>query len=945
MMADYVPGSIQTTATLQVGSSVTGTIDEAGDEDWYRVTLQAGTTYIVAMKGVASGGGNLVDPTVRLRTGTGQDFAFSLDIGSRTADARCIVIPPTSGEYLVKAGGFIGTGTFTLALSVDDHADSATGASTLTLGKAETGRIDYVFESVISSIDGFPVNRTDQDWFRIELQASQTYRFTVRGSQSGGGTLTDPSLSIRDAFGREVASKVTFGGASDATIEFQASSTGSYYVVATAPLSVFTDTGGKTYTVTAETVADVTAPRVVTFSPADGALGVPVGSNIVLTFSEAIRRGKGEIVLKTADGTVVETFDVSNSARLALSGNTLTIDPSANLATEARFLVVLPSAAIEDLSGNAYGGTSSYDFTSLDPTPPVAVGFSPADGAGGVDVRTPIVVTFSENIQRGTGNIVLKTAAGALVESFNVASSFQLSVSGTTLTIDPTKDLTPGEHYQLALPAGSIKDAAGNAHAGTTGYDFTVAPFGIRSLSPADGEGWVTPATDIVIEFNATVQRGSGTIHLRTAAGAIVESFDAATSSRLSISGGKVNINPSADLAPGTQYLLELPGRSFLDLSSQGFAGTTSYDFSTVAMAGNRITGTASRDTLTGTTQDDYIDGGGGSDDLDGGDGNDTLDSGSGFEVVFTESRGDDTMIVREGNRYYTLHLGGPNGGNDTLVLSKTFTLSNLTIGTVGDEGFVELKYAEDTRADATLTLTAWLENVVFVGQANANAVGNETANRMTGNAGNNRLSGLAGNDWFSGAGGDDRLDGGEGLDRARFEGLMSDYRITIGSGSTTVTDSAGGDGTDTLIGIERISFADKGVAYDLDGHAGSVAKILGALFGKAYLANREFVGIGLGLLDAGTSYADLVALALGTEVFAQLAGSRSNTDFVNLVYRNVVGSLPGPADLGYFVNLLDSGTDTQVSLALLACETELNKVHIDLVGLPLTGIEFAPGG
>jgi hypothetical protein len=54
-----------------------------------------------------------------------------------------------------------------------------------------------------------------------------------------------------------------------------------------------------------------------------------------------------------------------------------------------------------------------------------------------------------------------------------------------------------------------------------------------------------------------------------------------------------------------------------------------------------------------------------------------------------------------------------------------------------------------------------------------------------------------------------------------------------------------------------------------LNRNAGSVAKILGAVFGKQFLANKDYVVIGLNLLDAGTSYPDLVALAVRTDAFA----------------------------------------------------------------------------
>jgi methionine-rich copper-binding protein CopC len=110
--------------------------------------------------------------------------------------------------------------------------------------------------------------------------------------------------------------------------------------------------------------ADTTAPTVTTFSPADEATGVAVGANIVLTFSEPIQRGTGQIVLKTAAGAVVATYDAATSANLSISGNTLTIDPSADLSFMTGYSVELAAGTVKDMAGNAYAGTSSYNFAT-----------------------------------------------------------------------------------------------------------------------------------------------------------------------------------------------------------------------------------------------------------------------------------------------------------------------------------------------------------------------------------------------------------------------------------------------------------------------------------------------------------------------------------------------------------------------------------------------------
>lgn len=222
-------------------------------------------------------------------------------------------------------------------------------------------------------------------------------------------------------------------------------------------------------------------------------------------------------------------------------------------------------------------------------------------------------------------------------------------------------------------------------------------------------------------------------------------------------------------------------------------------------------------------------------------------------------------------------------------------------------------------------------------------AVGTEGLDSLIGSSGNDTLIGLGGNDFFLGAGGNDSIDGGAGIDRASYEGDRSAFVLNHTASGWTVRDKSGLEGTDTLVGVERLQFGDLNVAIDIDGHAGQVARILGALFGKAFLQRTDYVGVGLQLLDAGTSYPDLVALAVSTDQFLRLAGSRSNHDFVELVYQNVVGSAPGAADLNFFVGSLDNGTYSQASLALLACNTDLTTQLIDLPGLYSNGLPYLP--
>jgi hypothetical protein len=201
----------------------------------------------------------------------------------------------------------------------------------------------------------------------------------------------------------------------------------------------------------------------------------------------------------------------------------------------------------------------------------------------------------------------------------------------------------------------------------------------------------------------------------------------------------------------------------------------------------------------------------------------------------------------------------------------------------------------------------------------------------------------------ITGAAGNDIIDGGAGLDTAVWSSASSNYELTLtssgkgASGSTAtwqVKAKTGEDGTDTLTFIERLKFADNYVALDVSGNAGTTAKILGAVFGAAAVNNKQFAGIGLHYLDnLNYTYSTLMQLALT----AALGDTKNHGKVVDLLYNNVVGVAPSAADKAYYVNMLETGTQTPATLAVLAADTDLNKLKIDLVGLALNGLPYTP--
>ncbi len=215
------------------------------------------------------------------------------------------------------------------------------------------------------------------------------------------------------------------------------------------------------------------------------------------------------------------------------------------------------------------------------------------------------------------------------------------------------------------------------------------------------------------------------------------------------------------------------------------------------------------------------------------------------------------------------------------------------------------------------------------------NVVGTDLNERITGNAANNR---------FTSGNGSDVLDGGDGRDTSVYSRPLADYTLTKTSTGFTVTNKFLSTLSrfenffaDSLTNMERLEFTDTKVALDLNGNAGSAAKILGAVFGKASLSSREYVGTALSLLDSGMSYRNLMDTALNVK----LGAAADSTALVNLLFQNIVGAAPSAADLATYTGLLNSGALARADLAVSAADHALNQSNINLVGLATTGIEY----
>jgi pimeloyl-ACP methyl ester carboxylesterase len=205
------------------------------------------------------------------------------------------------------------------------------------------------------------------------------------------------------------------------------------------------------------------------------------------------------------------------------------------------------------------------------------------------------------------------------------------------------------------------------------------------------------------------------------------------------------------------------------------------------------------------------------------------------------------------------------------------------------------------------------------------------------GGGGKDILTGDDTGEVFVGGAMNDEIRGKSGIDLALYAKSKSFYKISKNAdGSINVIDSTSEEGSDVLSEVERLSFSDINVAYDLDGNAGTAAKIIAAVFGKAAVANENFVGIGLRLLDSGVSYETLSALALNA------AGATTREAVVNLLWTNVVGRPPMAGEAKHLVDALAPDLSNAGQLGKIAADYAATVGVVNLSELSQTGLDYA---
>jgi methionine-rich copper-binding protein CopC len=274
---------------------------------------------------------------------------------------------------------------------------------------------------------------------------------------------------------------------------------------------------------------DASPASVAARTPASGATGVDVHTNVTARFSEAVQPDTVSMVLRDAGGNEVPSSITYDSTTF-----TAALNPSVALAHNTNYTATVSGAA--DASNNVMAPTTWSFTTAVTPdlAAPTVSSQSPPAGATNVLLGSNVTATFDEDIDPSTLVFELRNAANQLV-SANVSYH---SVSRTA-TLDPAAALAFSSDYSASVRAS---DLSGNPMSGPAAWSFTteavvmgatIWPSSAVPASPAEND---PSAAELGVKFRAasdgyitgirfykgTGNTGTHVGHLWNAAGALL---------------------------------------------------------------------------------------------------------------------------------------------------------------------------------------------------------------------------------------------------------------------------------------------------------------------------------------------------------------------------------------------------------------------------------------
>lgn len=641
------------------------------------------------------------------------------------------------------------------------------------------------------------------------------------------------------------------------------------------------------------------------------------GSTINLNFNETLKAA-------TLPGSAFAVVDANNANialnSVAVSGTrvTLTTAVAPTGAVKVSYTPPATGDVLQDATGNKVAAITGVTAGS-DAVAPTLTTTNPVDNSVAFSANSNITLTFSEAVALGTGNITI-TNAGDATDTRTIAANdaAQVTVSGSTVTINPTLDLKAGANYNVQIASTAIQDLAGNGFAGITNatdLNFTT----VAAATP--GQTFLlTVGTDT---FPGAASNTGDDIFdasgfFNTGTGAILETLGNADN----LDGGlgqdtlNVRINNVAAIRPGS--LLSM------DIINATFTGAQNLDLatSTGLLTLNSLNSSAAANFINGTTAPTTFG---------------VTNTGQNFTFTLAST----STALAGGTDVATLNINGVTGGTVTLqpgaAGSGYETLNIVSSGNLANT----LTGLTDGNGTSLTTINVSGGTGINLGAALDTTVANINASNATGavtftqnNTVNVNFTGGSGNDTaIIGAGYTiaDLINGGAGtgdtlsIDSARAQAVAVAQTNVTNTEIVTISDALAGNFNSTFFtGVTRVTLAADPGDFNITIDSGDELR-----FAVTTTATPNLVVGGIGTTDTA-----LVTLASGIN----LAGDALTSTGVETLTVNSLG-LAGTAHTIFGLTMTNTAASEGLVLTGAASLTFTNTITADTInGSALTG-------
>ena len=234
------PGNASTQARLNVGTT-DGAISPPGDTDWYRLRVEEGQRYTIALQATSEADADAIDTVLTVYNEAGEQVAYN-DDSNGTLDSQLSYNSSAAGDVFVEARAFneASTGAYRFTISAaatppDDAGNDTSTRATATPGRDINGTLEYA---------------GDVDWYRLSVRTGQRYRIALNTNANAETPLGDPYLRLIDSEGAELNASDDSEGSLNSLLEYAPQSNGTVYIAASAYADAYE--GGYTLRVDAE---------------------------------------------------------------------------------------------------------------------------------------------------------------------------------------------------------------------------------------------------------------------------------------------------------------------------------------------------------------------------------------------------------------------------------------------------------------------------------------------------------------------------------------------------------------------------------------------------------------------------------------------------------------------------------------------------------------------